>query len=339
MDLLRLRFSFRAIDPIQLPEYSGSAWRGLFGHALRATACITRQPSCAGCLLLRECAYPVLFETPAAALTGGERGQARPDPSGPDTLPHPYVLEPDLDPPPVLAAGAGLGLGLTLIGDAQRRLTFVIAAFVEAGKRGLGPTQARLQLHTVSWERGVGSDDWQPLWSPRQGLAPAPTRLAAAPPPCPAAVRLRFLTPLRIKAGGGFPSPETFRVRDLLRNLHTRLHRLCQLYGGDPSPFAWARVAGHADALEVTHTDLRWQDWRRWSNRQHAHQPMGGLVGSLVLAGPALSVYWPVLWLGQWVHAGKGTAFGLGGYRLEPLAGAPTQADGPDDLRSQGLQP
>ncbi len=337
MNILRLRFSFRAIEPVQLPAYSGSAWRGLFGHSLRALACITRQPSCDGCPLLRDCAYPALFETPAAALRAADAGGGQADPGrkGPDTLPHPFVLEPDLDPPPVLAPGGPLGLGLTLLGDAHRRLTFVVAAFVEAGKRGLGPSQARLRLRAVSWEAGVGTDNWQLLWSPEHGLGPAPTPLAAPLPaqlpPCPPAVRVRLLTPLRIKAGGRFPTPESFRVRDLLRNLHTRLQRLCRLYGGDASAFDWGRVAARADALDIAQIGLRWHDWQRWSNRQGAHQPMGGLVGSFVLAGPALGLYWPALWLGQWTHLGKGTAFGLGGYRLEPLAPVPpAPGDGPD---------
>ena len=44
-DLARFRFGLRALDPIRLTEYPGSAWRGLLGHGLRRTVCVTRQPT------------------------------------------------------------------------------------------------------------------------------------------------------------------------------------------------------------------------------------------------------------------------------------------------------
>lgn len=47
---------------------------------------------------------------------------------------------------------------------------------------------------------------------------------------------------------------------------------------------------------------------------------MNGLLGSwtLLQVPPVLQAY---LWLGQLLHIGKGTSFGLGGYTLQP---APT---------------
>ena len=52
---------------MRLPAYTGSAWRGLLGRCLRQTVCVTRQPRCDGCLLLRTCVYSTFFESPAAS--------------------------------------------------------------------------------------------------------------------------------------------------------------------------------------------------------------------------------------------------------------------------------
>jgi len=40
--LERLRFGCEALDPLRLPTYSGSAWRGLLGRSLRNSVCVTR---------------------------------------------------------------------------------------------------------------------------------------------------------------------------------------------------------------------------------------------------------------------------------------------------------
>ncbi len=60
----RHRLRFIAQEPLRLPAYAGSAWRGAFGHALKRLVCVTREPRCPDCLLYRSCTYPCLFETP-----------------------------------------------------------------------------------------------------------------------------------------------------------------------------------------------------------------------------------------------------------------------------------
>ena len=62
--------------------------------------------------------------------------------------------------------------------------------------------------------------------------------------------------------------------------------------------------------------NLQWQDWTRRSARQQQTMQLGGAVGSWTLQGE-LTPFLPALHLCQWLHLGKETVFGLGGYTLE----------------------
>jgi hypothetical protein len=53
-----------------LPDYSGAAWRGVFGHALKQLVCVTRERNCLDCLLYRSCVYPYIFEAPPDPAVG-----------------------------------------------------------------------------------------------------------------------------------------------------------------------------------------------------------------------------------------------------------------------------
>lgn len=127
----RYRFHFKLLNPLRLPAYPGSTWRGLLGHGLRQAACVTHQPECAGCLLLSSCAYSRLFETPA------------PDDSDPRhrNRPHPYILNISPSQQQDYRAGDPLQLGINLIGDANHTLPYLIHALTLAGQRGLGKSE------------------------------------------------------------------------------------------------------------------------------------------------------------------------------------------------------
>jgi hypothetical protein len=310
-DLARFRFGLRALDPLRLPEYPGSAWRGLLGQGLRRTACVTRQHSCAGCLLIHGCVYSQLFETP-------------PPPGlelrGFTAMPHPYALDIDPSAPREYAPGEALQLGISLIGPAIAHVPYLIHALGLAGERGIGPEHGRFALERVDREQVPGGDLWERVYAVGTGEYHP---VKSPPPPVPTAperVSLRLITPLRIKHDGHFVGPRNFRLADLLRHLYNRLQRLALLYGGVPEAFDWRRDGVAADDLTLAEARLGWHDWTRYSSRQRTEMQMGGLLGELVISGPGLAVVWPALWLGQWTHVGKGTAFGLGSYRLQPVA-------------------
>lgn len=144
LPLARYRLRFRAIDPLRLPDYAGSAWRGAFGRSLKRLVCVTREPRCPDCLLYRSCAYPYVFETPSdpADELLGKVGAA----------PHPFVLLPDGAARGVRVPGELLPLDLTLFGHGNRQLPYIIHALDQAGRQGMGPDRGALQLTEV-WQQ------------------------------------------------------------------------------------------------------------------------------------------------------------------------------------------
>lgn len=299
--------------------YLGSAWRGAFGHALRKTVCVTRLPVCDPCVLLRSCPYPFLFEsrTPPGAtkLTRYPR------------TPGPYVLEPadrrfDSD-------NGTLNLGVTLFGSANDYLPYVVHALDRAGRHGLTARRVELDLVDVQNESRGGDGDhapedaterdgWTTLFEPGGHLSPVPAGHSVEPAP-PAAVRVRLLSPLRIKRDEHLVGAADFDFRAFAGGLLRRISLLTYFFGETPLETDFAGVLGTATSVQVTHPKLRWREWTRWSSRQNTQLQMGGLTGSFDLAGSEIQPFWPILWLGQWTHAGKGCSMGLGRYVLERL--------------------
>lgn len=342
--LERLRFLCEALDPIRLPTYSGSAWRGLLGHSLRRSVCVTRAPTCEGCLLRQQCAYSSFFESPALPEQAGQRYRA---------LPHPFVLEPPPAGQREHAPGEPLSLGITLIGPAAELLPYLIHALQRAGERGLGRENARFRLHEVIQETQPGSADWRAVYETRIGSLQAFHSQVPAIGSCPQPLQLELLTPLRIKQQGHYVRPDQLDARALLGTLATRIQLLAELYGArqpstlsapralQPTPDAmpesslaqspptlFERRALHSaiDQVQLDTADLRWVDWTRYSSRQRSHMQLGGLLGTVQLSGSGLAPLWPLIALGQWLHLGKNTSFGLGRYRVIPPA--PSAAPG-----------
>ncbi len=302
--LARFRFHLEAHDTIRLPPYAGSAWRGLLGHGLRRTACVTRQPTCSGCLLVQNCVYSTLFETPATP------AQAE---GGYTAMPHPFVLDIDPTAPRTLAPGAPFALTVHLLGSAIAHAPYLIHALGLAGQRGFGHEGGRFAVTAVEREQTPGDGGWKPVYTTQSGVYQTYESVPLCPPAAPLAIRLRLVTPLRIKRDGHFLGARDLAARDLIQTLWRRLRTLATLQGGDPSGFDPRYLPGDSEALGWHPQWLRWHDWTRYSSRQDTLMQFGGLIGEIDLDGSALSVLWPALWLGQWTHVGKGTAFGLGG--------------------------
>ncbi|MBM4330698.1 MAG: CRISPR system precrRNA processing endoribonuclease RAMP protein Cas6 [Deltaproteobacteria bacterium] len=70
-----------------------------------------------------------------------------------------------------------------------------------------------------------------------------------------------------------------------------------------------------SEAIQIKDSHLRWHDWERYSARQDTRMKLGGFIGRIDFSGD-LSDFWPYLSLGEFIHVGKGSSFGLGKYEI-----------------------
>ena len=312
LPLARYRLRFRRSPDARALEgrYLGSAWRGAFGHALRRSVCITNLPRCDNCALLAHCVYPRTFEkrTPADA----QKLRRYP------TTPNPYVLAPAYDDWDV--ADETINLGVTLFGaTANDDLPTILHALRQAAQTGL--TTRRVVLEHVETQAEVAAGHSWTTVQRQDGNLRRSSAFTAAPPPMPppTALRVRLLSPLRIRAEGHYVRPRQFGFRAFAANLLRRISLLTYFFGEQPLEVPFAALLDEAANIDIEDADLRWWEGTRHSSRQRARIPMGGIIGSFVARGPAVAALWPCLWLGQWTHIGKACTMGLGRYVVEPL--------------------
>ncbi|EAR23048.1 CRISPR system precrRNA processing endoribonuclease RAMP protein Cas6 [Nitrococcus mobilis] len=285
--LLPMRLTFAPATPLRLPPYPGALWRGALGKALRELACITGAQACADCPVIRRCGYGLLFETRGHAQAGGLAGHYA-------ELPHPYVVSPRTD-----AGDTSVTLELTLIGAAARRHREVLDAAAKLRLNGVPLTLREARPLAIN--------------------AAAKTSFAAEipqPPAAPPRVRMILEHPLRLRRENRYLTAAEFDFATLFTALTRRVSMLHDLEAAAPLRADYRGLAAAARAVRVNAVHLEWFDWARYSARQRRRIPMGGLIGELALSGE-FAPLWPWLWLGQWLHVGKGAVMGLGRYRLE----------------------
>jgi len=306
----RYRLRLARCDAKSLPTYAGSALRGAFGHALRRLACRTDLPDCPPCPAYHDCRYAYVFETPPPRDTTRLRRYP--------AAPHPFILGP-LSPAPVdMAAEGARLLDMTLIGRANALLPDIMTALVAALDQGLGVERGRLQPTGLEHEREPGSGRWTRLDEPLGPAAPVVVGSVSEPP---SRVVLHTETPLRLVREGRVVAPGAFTFAALFGALLRRIASLAYFHADRELAVDFRALTAAAKRVAVD-TDLRWRDLERYSSRQRASMKMGGLVGTVTMAGAGIRPFWPYLWLGQWINVGKLTSMGLGRYRLSPAADA-----------------
>ncbi len=328
-----LTFEIQTTTRMVLPPFKGSTFRGAWKNVLTRAYCPATP---------EERARPGHADTcPACYLTERETDpEAR----------KPYALRPPLTRETDFPPGARLTFGLTLFGPAWLLLPYILSAVKSMGEVqgvgrrvvGSGPRKrrGRFRLEAAYVEHPLRTPLRELLYTAGQKMVFVPQNgaitaqdihnaaqaLLAAMPPT-GTLHLRFRTPLRVVHQERLM--RRFAFEPFFRRLVERLYMLAQEFGDPPLEDAraalrevMAATLPLAEQVQVVEDRTWWWDLKGYSSRLKREQPMGGLMGEVVLQAPKAvweALLIPILW-GQFTHVGKNAVKGQGWYEISESA-------------------
>jgi len=303
LDIGRYRLLFTTAGVVQARPRQVLGWRGAFGNQLKNLCCPMAAKTCNGCMFKEGCIYNYLFETPPPP--GAKRMKSYP------SVPHPYVFTVPAD----REKENCYVVEFVLVGKARQHLGTVVKALVQTAARGGGMGEVRMHQQGMEYWSFTGKR-WQSLSDV------IPNDDQAVVPPCPDKILLQILSPLCLKyTPEGYDKAVSIKADEmefhhLFRNLLRRISSFSYFHMNKELVTDFAGLNRASKLVSFLEKNLHQEKWQRYSTRQQQNIYMKGIVGSLYLDGKDLSPFWPYLWLGQWVHAGKWASMGMGRYQL-----------------------
>lgn len=307
MRLTRLAFLLRAESLIRLPRFSGSAFRGGFGSALRRACCTMGEQDCRQCMLGVNCVYASVFETASNHASDGHYQLS--------DYPRPFIIEPPYPVKGPIEKGQSFVCHLVLMGDAVDQMPYFVYAFSKLGQSGLGTSRGKFGIEAVA---GAIGPDKAKVFDGRSGQFVGSTPVKTfeeivAGENDSERITLNFSTPTRIKDQERLTKNLKFDL--LTRSLLRRATMLVQACKQRPWNIDHKRLLEQAGRVQGKTQGLRWLDWKRYSSRQKTEMRLGGFLGSATYEGN-LTPFLPFLRLGEYLHIGKACTFGLGKYEI-----------------------
>jgi hypothetical protein len=296
-NLIRLTITIVLETPVSDP-YGLFALKHLFPSAFRpAVGC--SHPECRGCSRQDSCPYWANFAQSLSSDPEMVKRHQKP--------PLPFVW--DIPPLPTqLGKGGTILLGLTLAGAAIEHLKSFLNAFALAfsGEFGVRFPKGRIARISIADYDGnetpfdpVSPDVYPPLILLESRLA------GDIPLPSQELLGVNILTPLRILQEGRPLRKISFSA--FSRALCRRVSAISACYGGGEIDADYRWLAEEGRLVATVRDETEWVDWG--SGRS-------GLLGRLVFKGP-VEQFCLFLRLGEYLHLGKGAAYGLGRFAIE----------------------
>lgn len=306
------RIRLVARDPLCLPPFKGSPFRGALINTFRSLVCFERaRKECGGCPLESACHFPVLFACRAPEGVPGTVGF--------ESFPRPFVVEPPDDLATEIPAGEEMKAGLVLVGRAMQLMPYFLLALREMAARGVGRGRGRVLLagmEAVNPLTGGQEQVYRAEDATARGVSLPITHndvIAAARALDPNQVTVRFVTPTHLRKDRQMVRQPDFEA--LVRALLRRLSALSKGHCGHVVEADWGSLVEQAKQVELVASDLRTVTWEHHSSRQGRSVPHVGFVGSVTYRGDLSPFLEALLW-GSILHVGDSCVFGMGRYEL-----------------------
>lgn len=329
LPLTRLRFDLEAQEASDVPAYKGDLLRMALLWWLSEFWCTMPDRCRNGCRRPDVCMFGRLCEPPVNPGWSPQLLRLMGD-----TPPSAYALWDLQDRRGHLEAGTAWGFEMTLIGElALRQIPAIVAAIQQGAEQGMGRIRLRSRLRQVV-SCGTSPDCCLATEKPQDdgmaltwqgyhlddivfGYKQASDWAQAFSQPV-RTLNLRYLSPVKIKERGQWVETPDFSA--VMRAVVRRLRILSEVHGAGEWPQAeFGPLLDLAETVHLEHHETMWGGYTRRS-KQSGEYDAEGFLGQAWYSGDDLRPLLPVLWLGQWLHIGKGYVMGNGRYSIE-LAG------------------
>ncbi|MEG3755226.1 CRISPR system precrRNA processing endoribonuclease RAMP protein Cas6 [Psychromonas arctica] len=279
--LLKLRVTIQFKQDTVLPAFKGSMLHGWFGHALKQAD---------------EHAFFVCY---------GEHGNQQPKP---------YIITPNGDHKTQWHKHELFDFEITLFGSAIELVDTLFIALKIGENMGFGnrrtpfsvvsissilPTHQQTGIHPFTLFDAISSQiESRQDFSINHEIA------------------LQLVTPLRMKHQGDIIKKSAPPLEFILKQIERRLILLSQ-YWVDDNATLFEQIRQQTPCLGAFESNAHcyFEDWLRYSHKAEKNLPFGGLKGQFSFCGEVTESL-PLLIIGEQLHVGGKTTFGLGKYQL-----------------------
>jgi hypothetical protein len=294
--------------------HKGVTLRGAFGSAFRMLCCHDIKVKCEECQLQESCPYALIFEPTVPAEAKRLRLNAN--------IPRPFIIKPPLDNKHIYSPEDELLFDLVIVGRMCAYLPYFIAAFSALASEGMGAYRSTFSLKSVTT---ISDEQEKPVYSDQDKVVrtqtPAITfnhilkqaQRVTDPSANPNTITIRFNIPTILKVDGQIICQPEFH--HIIKRLRDRVNALAYFYCGETLAVDYKEFGEAAKSVRRIEGDFKWVEVNRYSTKRQLWHELSGFTGYGVYSGD-LSAYLPLLALGQYLHVGKGAAFGNGWYEI-----------------------